>query len=457
MTTVASAAPAAVDLHEGLPEPRRTLAFLTVALGIVMAVLDGTIVNVALPTIGLDQHATAAESIWIVTGYQLAVAIALLPMASLGEAIGFKKVFSVGLVVFSAASLACAYSGSLPLLTISRVVQGLGGAALMSISGALVRFVMPARFIGRGIAGIAVVVAVSGAAGPTIAAAILAVTTWHWLFLINVPLGIICFAVGRVTLPETPASGKRLDFGSIALNALAIGPLIGGLSSIGIRGAPWWLPAGLIVIGIVAGYFLVRRQRHERAPMLPVDLFRIRPFRLSIVASITSFIAQMLAAVSLPFFFAKMLGYNEVQTGLLMTPWPVATAIFAPIAAPLSERLPGERISGFGSLLFAVGLVLMAFLPPHPATWDIIWRLFVCGVGFGLFQSPNNKVMITSAPRHRSGGASGMQSTARLLGQSTGAALAAIIFALAAGYNLLLTMGIAAAFAIAAAILSIWR
>jgi DHA2 family multidrug resistance protein-like MFS transporter len=455
--SVASVAPAAVDLHEGLPDPRRTLAFLTVALGIVMAVLDGSIVNVALPTIGHDLSASDAESIWIVTGYQLTVAVALLPMAALGESIGFRKVFSIGLVIFSAASLACAYSGSLPLLAASRIVQGIGGAALMSIAGALVRFIMPAKFLGRGIAGIAVVVAVSGAAGPTIAAAILAVTTWHWLFLINVPLGIICYAVGRFTLPETPASGKPLDFGSILLNALAIGPLIAGLSSIGTRGAPWELPAGLIALGIVGGYFLIRRQRHEKAPMLPVDLFRIRAFRLAIVASITSFTAQMLAAVSLPFFFAKMLGYSEVQTGLLMTPWPVATAIFAPIAGRLSERMSGERISGFGSLLFAIGLVLMAFLPAHPATWDIVWRLFVCGIGFGLFQSPNNKVMISSAPRQRSGGASGMQSTARLLGQSAGAALAAIIFGLAAGYNILLTMSIAAAFAVAAAILSIWR
>ncbi len=264
-TADSPAAPAA-DVHDGLPDPRRTLAFLTVALGIVMAVLDGTIVNVALPTIALDQHATAAESIWIVTGYQLAVAVSLLPMAAIGEAIGFRKIFSAGIVVFALASLACTYAPSIPVLTVLRVVQGLGGAALMSISGALVRFIMPARYLGRGISGIAVTVAVSGAAGPTIAAAILAVTTWHWLFLINVPLGIICFAVGRITLPETPANGRRLDILSIVLNVLAIGPLIAGLSVIGTLGIPWFVPAGLIVPGLASVYFLSAgsvRKRHR--------------------------------------------------------------------------------------------------------------------------------------------------------------------------------------------------
>jgi len=449
-------APAA-DLHEGLPNPRRLVAFLTVALGIVMAVLDGTIVNVALPTIALDQHATAAESIWIVTGYQLAVSVALFPMAALGESIGFRKVFAAGIVVFSLASLACAYSPTLLALTLARIVQGLGGAALMSISGAIVRFIMPAKYLGRGISGIAVTVAVSAAAGPTIAAAILAVTTWHWLFLINVPLGILCFLVGRLTLPETPASGKPFDVTAAALNALTLGPLISGLSSIGTRGISWWIPAAQIAVGVISGYVLVQRERGQAAPMLPVDLFRIRAFRLSVVASVTSFVAQMLMMVSLPFFFSRMLGFSEVETGLLMTPWPLTTAIVAPISGRLIEKFPPTRLSGLGSLIFAIGLVLLALLPASPSVPDIVWRLMICGAGFGFFQSPNNKVMISSAPRQRSGGASGTQSTARLVGQSAGAALAAIIFGLSAGYNLPLTMGIGAAFAMAAAILSIWR
>jgi DHA2 family multidrug resistance protein-like MFS transporter len=455
--TIAASSPAAVDIHDGLPNPRRILAFLTVALGIVMAVLDGAIVNVALPTIALDQHATAAASIWIVTGYQLAVVVALLPMAALGEAIGFRKVFAAGIVIFTIASVLCAYSNSLLVLTLARLLQGFGGAALMSIVGALVRFIRPAKFWGRGISWIAVTVAVSAAAGPTIAGGILAISTWHWLFLINLPLGILCFVVGRFTLPETPATGKRFDVAAATLNVLTLGPLISGLSSIGTRGIAWWIPAGQIAVAAVAGYFLVRRESAQKVPMLPIDLLRIKAFRLAIIASITSFVAQMLMTVALPFYFSGTLGYSEVATGLLMTPWPAATAIIAPISARLTERFSAAKTSGVGSLIFALGLISMMFLPAQPAVWDIAARLFVCGLGFGLFQSPNNKAMISSAPRQRSGGASGMQSTARLLGQSAGAALTAIIFGLTAGYNLLLTMSVAAAFAIAAAVLSIWR
>ena len=455
--TVAATHLAPADVHEGLPNPTRTIAFLTLGLGIVMAVLDGTIVNVALPTIALDQHVAAADAIWVVTGYQLAVTIALLPLAALGEAIGFRKIFISGLFLFAVASLLCAYSPSLLVLTIARILQGIGGAAIMGVNGALVRFIMPQRMLGRGLAGVAMVVAVSGAAGPTIAAAILAVASWHWLFLINVPLGIIGLFVGRLTLPVTPASGVRFDTGSALLNAATFGFLISGLSSIGTTGVPLWIPIGQLAIALVAGVLLVLRQTNRTAPMFPVDLLRIPAFRLSIVASVSSFAAQFLATVSLPFFFSRALNFSEVETGLLMTPWPVATAIIAPISGRLADRFAAGRLSGLGSLIFAVGLTSVALLPAAPAIWDIVWRVALSGLGFGLFQSPNNKVMFSSAPRSRSGGASGMQSTARLLGQSIGAALAAIIFGLTASYNLPLSLGVAAAFALVAAVVSIWR
>lgn len=453
-----SSAPfAEVDSHPGLDNPRRLAAFLTVALGVVMAVLDGSIVNVALPTIAADQHAAAADAIWVVTGYQLAVVMSLLPMSALGEALGFARMFSIGIALFATASFICANAPNLPVLVGARILQGIGGAALMGVNNALVRFIMPARMLGRGIGFMAVVVAVSGAAGPTIAAAILAIASWHWLFLINVPLGIAAFVAGRYTLPQTPREARRFDAASAVLNAATFGLVISGLTSIGTSGVPLWVPGIQLLAGAAAGVLLVRRQLGRPAPMFPIDLLKIRPFRLAITASVTSFVAQFLAVVSLPFFLNNVLGYDEVQTGLLMTPWPVATALCAPFAGRLADRLPAARLSGLGSLIFAAGLFAIALLPSHPATWDIVWRLALAGLGFGLFQSPNNRVIIGSSPRRRSGGASGMQATARLTGQSSGAALAAIIFGLTAGYNLPLNMGVAGACALAAAILSIWR
>jgi DHA2 family multidrug resistance protein-like MFS transporter len=441
--------------RDGLSQPRRTLAFLTVATAVMMAVLDGSIVNVALPAIAAEQGVSGADAIWVITAYQLSVVVALLPMAALGEAVGFRKVYLGGLVLFVAASLLCAYSPSLTMLSMARVVQGVGAGALMSINGALVRHIMPASLLGRGISGIAMVVGISAAAGPSIASAILSIASWHWLFLINVPLGLLVLVAGRMTLPETAASGARFDFISAILNGAAFGGLISGLSSLGGNSLP--LAFLQLAAAAIAGFFLTRRQLKRTAPMLPVDLLRRPLFASSIVASIFSFTAQFLALVSLPFFLHDVLGRSEVETGLLLTPWPFATALMAVVSGRLADRMSPFVLSGFGMALFAAGLASLATMPAVPSNIDICWRLAICGVGFGLFQSPNNRVMITAAPLERSGGASGMQSTARLLGQSFGAALAAIILGMTLQQNLSLAMWIAAGCASLAGVVGAFR
>ena len=189
--------------------------------------------------------------------------------------------------------------------------------------------------------------------------------------------------------------------------------------------------AAMIAGGLLAGALLVRREWGQPAPLFPIDLLRNRIFSMSIAASTVSFAAQMLAYVSLPFLFQMVLGRSAFETGLLMTPWPLALGVVAPIAGRLADKVRAGLLGGMGLAVFAAGLFSLSQLGSDPETWDIAWRMALCGAGFGLFQSPNNKVIITSAPRHRSGGASGMQSTARLTGQSLGAALVAVIFGLA--------------------------
>ncbi|MDQ0473625.1 MFS transporter [Labrys wisconsinensis] len=417
-------------MPDGLPHPQRAWAFLAVAIALTMAVLDGAIVNVALPSIARDLHVEAPEAIWVVNAYQLAVTMSLLPLASLGDIFGYRRIYCWGLALFTLASLLCALSPSLSMLTAARALQGLGGAGIMSVNIALVRFIYPSAMIGRGVGNTALVVAVSAAAGPTVGAAILAVAPWQWLFLVNVPLGVLALAVASRTLPLTPRSGGRFDVVSAVLSAATFGLLIYGVDGIGRGGgpAPAWLP---LVAAAAFGAVLARRQLAMPQPLLPVDLMRIPIFALSMATSICAFGSQMLLYVSLPFYFQNQLGLSAVATGFLMTPWPVATALMSPIAGRLSDHYPAGLLGGLGLAVMTVGLVLLVLLPAHPALADIAWRLAVCGLGFGLFQSPNNKTIITSAPPQRSGGASGMQSTARLLGQSMGAALAAVIFALA--------------------------
>lgn len=427
-----AAGSAAAPSQDGLPPRERVLAMAAIALAMTMAVLDGAIVNVALPVLAKDLAVKPADAIFVVNAYQVAVTASLLPFAALGDIYGFRRVYLPGLAVFIIASLACAFAPSLSMLIAARIVQGLGGAAIMSVNIGFVRFIYPHRIIGQGVANVALVVATASAAGPTVAAAILSVADWPWLFLVNLPVGLLALAVASRTLPATPESRKPFDGISAVLNALTFGFLIIGIDHLGdADGAT--VGALEIAAAVVFGVVFVRRQVRLPAPLLPVDLLRIRAFALSMASSICAFSAQMVCYVALPFYFQDVLHLSGTQTGFLLTPWPIAVAVMAPLSGRLADRYPPELLGGAGLVMMAVGVALMATVSADASLLAIIWRLTLCGLGFGLFQSPNNRIIVTAAPRERSGGASGMQSTARLTGQSLGAALVAVLFGLTHG------------------------
>ena len=442
--------------EDGLPLPRRYWAILAIGLGIVMAVIDGAIANVALPTIAQDLHASPSFSVWIVNGYQLAITISLLPLASLGEIIGYRRVYLAGLALFTVGSLLCALSHTLLLLTLARIVQGFGAAGIMSVNAALVRFTYPRKQLGHGIGINALVVAVSAAVGPTIAAGILSVGTWPWLFAVNIPVGIAAVLVGRSALPHTLRGTHAFDWRGAILSALTFGLGIAAIDSAGHGEAPYLFLSEFILAALACAV-LVRRERRAASPLLPVDLLRIPIFALSVCTSVASFCAQMMAFVALPFYLQDRFGYSAVQIGLLITPWPIAVGFAAAIAGRLAERHPAGLLGGVGLVVFAGGLAALALLPEHPTLTDIVWRMALAGAGFGLFQSPNNRTMIAAAPRERSGGASGMLGTARLLGQTIGAALVAMLLARypAEGTRIALVVGVG--FALAGAALSALR
>ncbi len=416
-----------MEVEEGIPVPQRYWAIAVIALGITLAVLDGAIANVALPTIARDLRASAAASIWVVNAYQLSITISLLPLASLGDRIGYRRIYTAGLVLFTVASLGCALASSLPALALVRVVQGFGAAGIMSVNTALVRTIYPANMLGRGVAINAMVVAISSAVGPTVASAVLSVASWPWLFAINVPIGIVAVFGAMRALPTNPGHDAPYDFASAAMNAIVFGLLIFTIDGLGHGEAVLGLVAQALIL-VLVGYVFVRRQLTRDAPLLPIDLLKIPIFALSIATSICSFCAQMLAYVSLPFLFQNVFGFDQVQTGFLITPWPFAIVFAAPLAGVLSDRYSAGVLGGVGLIALTVGLVLLATVGAHPSAFDIAWRMALCGAGFGMFQSPNNRQMLSAAPRERSGGASGMLGTARLTGQTVGAALVALIF-----------------------------
>ncbi|CAN7549588.1 MFS transporter [Phenylobacterium sp. LjRoot225] len=424
-----SKSPLAVDAAapvDGLPVPRRYWSVLAIWMAMAMSVLDGAIANVALPTIARELQASAAASIWIVNAYQLAITVCLLPLAALGEKLGYRRVYIAGVAVFTLGSLACALSHTLEGLTAARILQGLGAAGIMSINSALVRFTYPQRMLGRGIGLNAVVISISAAIGPTVASAILARASWEWLFAVNVPIGAAAIALAVWALPRTEPSHRPFDWISALLNGLAFGLLILGLENLAREG----LGAGLLKIAgaAIAAVLLVRRELDRAAPLVPFDLLRIPIFGLSIATSIVSFAAQMLAYTALPFYFQEVLGRSAVATGLLMTPWPLAVALSAPLAGRLADRYPAGLLGGVGLAVFAGGLGLLSTLHPGASDLEIGWRMVVCGLGFGFFQSPNNRAIVSAAPLSRSGAAGGMLATARLLGQTFGALATGVFF-----------------------------
>ncbi|KVE44725.1 MFS transporter [Burkholderia sp. BDU5] len=445
-----------MNADSGLPLPQRYWAIVCVALGITLAVLDGAIANVALPTIARDLRASDAASIWIVNAYQLAVTISLLPLASLGDRIGYRRVYIAGLALFTAASFGCALSSTLPTLATLRVIQGFGAAGIMSVNTALVRMIYPSSQLGRGVAINAMVVALSSAIGPTVASAVLAVAPWPWLFAINVPIGVAAVYGGLRALPVNPGRNAPYDFIGAVMNACVFGLLIVSVDELG-HGENHASAAATALTAIVIGYFFVKRQLTQPAPLLPVDLLRIPIFALSIGTSVASFTSQMLAFVALPFWLQNTLDFSQVQTGLYMTPWPLVIVIAAPLAGVLSDRYSAGALGGIGLALFASGLLALATIGAHPTPVDIVWRMALCGAGFGLFQSPNNRAILSSAPRERTGGASGMLGTARLTGQTLGAALVALIFGVAPQHGPTIALYAATAFAAVAAAVSLMR
>jgi len=440
---------------DGLPAPRRYWAIVAIWLAIFMSILDITVVNVALPTMANELRTTPAASVWIVSSYQIAVTIVLLPLASLSERLGASRVYLMGLVLFVAASLLCATSTRLDVLVLGRFCQGLGGGAIQAMNGVLLRFTFPEERLGRGIGYNTLVVAITSASGPSIAAAILSVASWQWLFVINIPIGIVSFVIAYRSLPEIPLQDRKIDLISILLNVGAFGAifLVANDFAQHTLSVATWIEATIALSTSVA---LIKRSTRQSVPLVPIDLFQVRLLRLSYITASCSWAAQTIAMVSLPFYFARKFGLDYVAIGLLITPWPVGVGLIAPIAGFLIERVRAEVLSGVGLFIMGLGLLLLTAQPTHGWQYLVAIDMAACGIGFGLFQTPNNRTLLLAAPPNRSGAAAGMLAVARLVGQTTGGVLVALLFRLF-GPASVAALFTAAAFSVAAFFVSARR
>lgn len=409
----------------GLPPWRRRAAIAAVLASMSLVVLDAGMATIALPALARELHVAPAEAVLVVTAYQTALVMALLPCAALGERYGPRRVLQAGVALFVAASVLCAAAPSLPWLVAARFVQGLGGSAVMALGVAMLRASVPAERFGAAVGWNALTVALSSAAAPTLGALVIDRLGWPWLFLIHLPVGLAALAASRA-LPAVPGRPAPLDATSMLLNGGAFALLVLGAEALPRSPA---VAAVLLGAGLLALTILVRRERPKASPLVPLDLLRAQPFRLSVIASVCCFTGQAAGMLALAFHLQHDLGLSPLAAGLCMSPWPLAVAATSTLAGRLSDRLPTAWLCALGGAVLALALILSAIWPAR----NVLLMVFAaaCGLGFGLFQTPNNRNMFLAAPPERSEAAGGMQGTARLTGQTAGAVLMTLLFVVA--------------------------
>jgi DHA2 family multidrug resistance protein-like MFS transporter len=419
------------DASAGVPMPRRITAILAVSFGSALVVIDGAIPTVALPTIARDLHVDSSAVVSIVTTYQLVLVMALLPFSGLGDRIGLKRMYQIGQTIFTIATILCFFAHSLAFLLIVRVAQAIGAAAALSVSSALVRAIYPSAALGRGLALNSLVVSAGASVAPTLGGLVLAIAPWPWVFASAVPFALLSLLFGRA-LPDPKSRPEPFDLVGAVMCAAMFGLVIGGLES-AVHGDSPVVSAAIVLAGAFIGVMVVRKEGREAAPIFPVDLLRRPVIGLSVLGGFLAFIGSMTLLLSMSFRLQHAYGFSPSEAGAAIGVWPLTMMVVAPAAGALSDRYPAGLLGGIGMAIGVGALLLIGFMPDHPGYWEVAWRMSLCGLGFGLYLSPNARLIIGSVPRDRVAPAGGLVSTTRLVGQTTGATMVAALLALGIG------------------------
>lgn len=411
---------------EGLPGRERAAVMAALMMATVMVVFDGSVTNIALPKMAAALNVSSAVAVWFSNAYLLSAAMTLAIFAALASRIGFRPLFLFGLATFTLASAACALAPNAYALIAMRILQGVGGAAVVSIGPAILRSVFPARLLGRILGLNAMLIAASTAMSPIVGGMLLDAWGWQWLFALNIGPGAMALAIALRALPAHSATARAaFDTPGAVLSAVLVGALIMAANDAAMPGGGWYA-----LIALCAGMGFVWRIRRARQPLLPPVIFASARFSLAALTSMAAFVGQGVTFVALPFLFQSVYGYSAFETALLLTPWPVGIVLVAPYAGRLADRVSPATISTVGLLALVAGQASLAFLPGQPQVWDIALRCFLCGVGFGCFQSPNNREMLSNVSREHSGYASGVLAIMRTFGQCLGTALVGVLLAI---------------------------
>ncbi|MES1246250.1 MAG: DHA2 family efflux MFS transporter permease subunit [Actinomycetota bacterium] len=411
-----------------------TLALTSAAL--FMVSLDNLVVTTALPVIRRDLHATISQLEWTVNAYTLTFAVLLLTGAALGDRFGRRRMFVLGLLLFTGASALAALSTSANALDLARAIQGVGGAIVTPLTLTILSHGVPresrglALGIWGGIGGLAIAI------GPLVGGAIVNGVSWHWIFWINVPIGLVLAPLAARNLEESRGVDSSLDLPGLALASTGLLGVVWGL----VRGnAHGWTSAG-VVAPIVAGVLLVAAfvawELRAPSPMLPMQFFRDRVFALTNVASLLMFFGMFGSIFLLAQFFQTVQHYSPLQSGLRILPWTAMPIFIAPIAGALSDRIGGQRLMTAGLTLQAAGLFWIAAVQNAGVAYaDLIGPFMLSGAGMALFFAPVANVVLSTVRPEQEGKASGANNAIRELGGVFGVAVLAAVFSHSGGYQ----------------------
>jgi len=410
---------------------KRTMwwTFGITSAAVFMATLDNLVVTTALPVIRKDLHASIESLEWTVNAYTLTFAVLLLTGAALGDRFGRRRMLAVGLGIFTLSSAAAALAPTAGALIAARAAQGVGGAIVTPLTLTILSAGVPANrrgaFIGAwsGIAGLAV------AFGPLVGGAVVSGISWHWIFWLNVPIGIALVPLALTRLDESYGPSKQLDLPGLALASAGLFGIVWGL----VRGNSVGWASPEIVTALAAGavvlvLFVLWELRTE-APMLPMRFFRNRVFALANLASLLMFFGMFGSIFLLAQFFQTVQGYSPLGSGLRILPWTVMPMFVAPVAGALSDRIGGARLMGIGLTLQATGLSAMAAIStPTTPYWHLVAPFMVSGMGMAMFWAPVANVVLAAVRKEEEGQASGAQNAIRELGGVFGVAVLASIW-----------------------------
>jgi EmrB/QacA subfamily drug resistance transporter len=410
--------------------------FAIASTAIFMVTLDNLVVTTAIPVIRRDLHAGISGLEWTVNAYTLVFAVLLLTGAALGDRFGRRLLFSIGIGIFTLGSAAAALAPTIGALDAARALQGLGGAIVAPLSLTILAAAVPAERRGLalgawgGISGLAV------AFGPLVGGAVVSGISWHWVFWLNVPIGLVLLPLSLMRLEESKGPFGSIDFPGLALASAGLFGIVWGL----VRGnaVGWSSPeiVGALVAGVVIVAAFVAWELRAEHPMLPMRFFRDRTFALANVASMLMSFGMFGAIFLLAQFFQTVQGYSPLGSGLRILPWTAMPMIVAPIAGALSDRIPAHRIIGTGLALQAAGLAWIAAVStPTTPYVDLIAPFALSGIGMGLFFAPIANIVLSSVRREEEGQASGANNAVRELGGVFGVAVLASLFAQYGGYS----------------------